>query len=327
MTLALVFNDVSLPYDEVKDAEAAVLTFIKTVLVCRKYGFNLILVDTVADKSWFNIELSVKYYWRNWFDWANRQIELKEAVRAFRSLQTRQPMLLPVEQSELINSLEVGLKGKENGLETLQAAHWYQTFLVSFPTKTPWNKFLIDIWVLSLQENGEVIEDEAKIKNLFDSNSLAEHKNTLQAIRDERLKVGNDVWKNRSLFFPNINLLDNKLGGQLRGWAHRPDILNKAKDAMLIMNEFVLSWKNGEYEDYRHDHFKDFGLSSKISGESKSVNDDPGKKAEREFWLPTGKKVYCENHIKLQDGFRLHFYPDSVKKTIYVAYLGPHLTL
>ncbi len=327
MTLALVFNDASLPYDEVKDAELAVLKFIKTVLACRKYGFDLVLIDTVADKSWFSIELAQKYYWRNWFDWANTQGELKESVRAFRSLQTRQPMLLPEEHSNLINSLEVGLKGESNGLATLQAAYCYQTFLIGFPTKLPWNQFLIDIWVLTLQEDGSSTENESELKNLFDNGSLLEHENELKAIRNERLKVGGDIWENREMFFPNITLLDNSIGGQLRGWTHRPDILNKAKHAMLIMNEFVQSWKEGKYKDYRHEYFKDFRLSSEVSGESKSVNDDPKKKAEREFWLPTGRKVYCENHVKLQDGFRLHFYPDSEEKTIYVAYLGPHLTL
>lgn len=266
------------------------------------------------------------YFWRDWFDWAKKQAELREFVSAFRSFQTRQPVLLPEEQKKLINSLEVGLKDEANGLITLQAAYWYQTFLISFPTRRPWNKFIIDIWALKLKENGDSIENVSELKNLFNTESLVAHEDELSTIRDARLKVGDDLWRNRGVFFSNIHLLDNKLGGQLRGWTHRPDILNKAKDVMLRMDEFVGRWQNAEYDEYRHIHLKDCGVSSEISGESKSVSDSPKRRAEREFWLPTGKKVYCENHVKLQEGFRLHFYPDSEGKTIYIAYLGPHLT-
>ncbi|MCF6219357.1 MAG: hypothetical protein L3J62_10885 [Gammaproteobacteria bacterium] len=76
----------------------------------------------------------------------------------------------------------------------------------------------------------------------------------------------------------------------------------------------------------RHAHLATCGLSAEVSGESPSVRQDPKKKSEREFWLPKGRKVFCENHVKLQDGFRLHFYVSSTEKVIYIAYLGPHLT-
>jgi len=51
MTLALVFNDISLPYEKVADAKVAVLRFIKTALACRKYGFNLILILLLINRG------------------------------------------------------------------------------------------------------------------------------------------------------------------------------------------------------------------------------------------------------------------------------------
>lgn len=56
MSLALVFNHESLPYDDQVDIDAAVLVFIKTSLACRQYGFSLMLIDTAVDQSWFGIE-------------------------------------------------------------------------------------------------------------------------------------------------------------------------------------------------------------------------------------------------------------------------------
>jgi len=93
------------------------------------------------------------------------------------------------------------------------------------------------------------------------------------------------------------------------------------------MNNFVEKWRNNVYLDYRHQFLSACDLAAEVSGESTSVNNDSKKKAEREFFLPMGRKVYCENHVKLPDGFRMHFYPDSATKTIYVVYLGTHLTL
>ncbi|VAW86401.1 hypothetical protein MNBD_GAMMA16-2236 [hydrothermal vent metagenome] len=327
MSLALVFNHESLPYDDHEDIDAAILTFIKISLTCRQYGFNLILIDTVVDNSWFGIKLKKGVYWRDWFNAAKQKSELKDLVRAFRSLNTRQPMMLFEDAQLAENSVEVGLKGENQGLNVLQAAYWYETFLISFPTKAPWNRPLIDIWILKVEEDGNSSESTSQINNLFDTHSLQQHECSLQNLRDKRLQTGTDIWENRNLFFPCLYLLDNELKNQLCTWPHKPTILHKAKDALLVINEFVQRWQKGEFSYYQHSHLITCGLSAEVSGESLSVKQDPKKRVEREFWLPEGKKVFCENHVKLQDGFRLHFHVSDTKKVIYIVYLGPHLSL
>ncbi len=329
MTLALVFNHNSLPYQNIETAQQAAAQFIKLTLACRhRFGFELILVDTAIDHSWFGVELATGYYWREWFEWAKRQSELRDLVRAFRTLQTRQPMLLPADAAHIEYTTDVGLPDSNAGLKTLQAAYWYQTFLLSFPTSAPWNQALIDVWVEELSsEKDDVVRYTTQIKNLFDDTSLVTHGNDLQILRDQRLQAGRDIWENQEIFFPVLHLLDNPLGSQLRHWSHRSDVLNKAKEALQAMNEFVVRWQAGEFTDYRHEYLQGCGLSAEISGESASIANDARKRNEREFWLPDGRKVFCEHHVKLPDGFRLHFYPCSARKTIYVAYLGPHLSL
>lgn len=101
----------------------------------------------------------------------------------------------------------------------------------------------------------------------------------------------------------------------------------KARDSLNIFELFCSKWKNGEYAEYRHEYLRELGLAAEISGESASVNIDSRKRKERMFWLDDGREVYCENHVKLPDGYRLHFYPDTLEKRIYVSYLGPHMTL
>ncbi len=327
MSLALVFNHESLPYDDHEDIDAAILTFIKISLACRQYGFNLMLIDASTDKSWFGVELKNGVYWRDWFNSAKQKNELKDLVRAFRSLNTRQPMMLPDDAQLVEDFVEVGLRGEKHGLSVLQAAYWYEIFLVSFPTGDPWRALFIDVWILKIQENGNSSESTSQVNNLFDEDSLQQHKLCLQNLRDERLRVGEDLWENRNLIFPCLCLLDNELKSQLCVWSHKPAILHKAKDVLLILNKFVQCWRAGDFDGYQHAHLAACGLSAEVSGESSSVKNNPKKKAEREFWLPEGKKVFCENHVKLQDGFRLHFYVSNREKVIYVAYLGPHLTL
>lgn len=329
MTLALAFNHNSLPCSSIEAAQQAVVRFIKLAHIChQRFGFELLLVDTTVDKNWFGIELASDYFWRTWFDWAKQQPHLKESARAFRGLQTRQPMLTPEDAEQIEDTLEVGLVPDGEHLNTLRAAYWYQTFLIGFPTAMPWNQAFIDVWVRELCPDGNLNQANTQIKNMSDvEQSLTVHGDTLRSLRNDRLQAGRDIWNNRATFFPNLVFLEAPFGYQLRNWSGRTDVLNKARDALSVMNDFVTRWQAGEFVDYQHNHLATCGLSTEVSGESPSVANHPSKRAEREFWLPHGEKVYFENHVKLPAFFRLHFYPSIQDKIIYVGYLGSHLTL
>lgn len=99
MSQEVVFNHHSLPFDNQLEARKAAPEFIRTALMCRNFGYNLMLLDESLDSSWFGVQLAPEYVWRNWYDEALQNNELKEAVRAFRSLQTRQPLLTEVDRA------------------------------------------------------------------------------------------------------------------------------------------------------------------------------------------------------------------------------------
>ncbi|MCY4313506.1 MAG: hypothetical protein OXD44_07415, partial [Gammaproteobacteria bacterium] len=113
----------------------------------------------------------------------------------------------------------------------------------------------------------------------------------------------------------------------LQNWSARQDILLNARDALNVLEKFGEKWKEGEYSGYRHQYLNDLGLAADVSGESERVNNNRRKRRERTFWLEDGRQIYCENHVKLPSGYRMHFYPDVEQKRIYVAYLGPHLSI
>ena len=325
MSQVIVFNHHSLPFDNQLEARKAVPEFIRTALMCRNFGYNLMLLDESLDPSWFEVQLAPEYVWRNWYDEALQDSELKEAVRAFRSLQTRQPLLTEVDLEKIGSNREIGLKDDLKGLSALLACHFYDYFLISFPSSDSWKKNKISVWILDLDDSGkDFIESSSELDNIFSTQSFEFHKKALEHNRDSQLGTGKDLWNKRKDYFPELVFLD-EFGSQLKGWRHRTDIIHKAREALLCLNDFVGRWRSGEFSDYQHEHLISFGLSAEVSGESSKVNDDPSKRKEREFWLPTGKKVNCQNHVKFGDGYRMHFYPDSSEKTIYVVYLGPHL--
>ncbi|WP_347988392.1 hypothetical protein [Methylomonas sp. AM2-LC] len=322
MSLALVFNHHSLPFSNQQEANTGIAEFINTFHKCQQFGYDLLWVDENRINHVFDIELSANYFIRDWFLWAKTQSHYVDLTRKLRSIQTHKPLLTPIAFQDTDNRLEVGFDGQNKGSIVLLAAYYYQNFLISFTSDSIWISTWLKVWVLNLDSG----QHQSQLANLSDLNSLLEHQKILQLTRNARLADGKSIWENRKQFFTYLVLLDN-LGYQLKTWSHRQDILVKARDALTAMNNFVEKWRNGDYFDYRHQYLAECGLAADVSGESNSVHNDCKKKTEREFFLPTGRKVYCENHVKLSDGFRMHFYPDSADKTIYVAYLGPHLTL
>ncbi len=245
--------------------------------------------------------------------------------RLLRSLETKQPLFEALDAEAIDNKVEVGLLGESTGNRVLLAAYVLQTFLISFSTQQKWLAPTIRVWILDV--SAEVEEKEGSLLNLVDGNSLEVHEEDLLRRRNDLINSAKDIWNNRRELFPHLTLLSNQIGSSLQNWSARQDILLKARDGLHVLERFCAKWQGGEYSDYRHAYLQKLGLAAEVSGESPSVSNDPKKKKERMFWLDDGREVYCENHIKLPDGYRLHYFPDTTHKHIYVAYLGPHLPL
>lgn len=325
MSNGIVLNHHSLPFASKEDADNGLLAFFTVLKVCRTAGLKILLVDDDQDKSLMGLELANGYFVRNWFASAGKVAELADWCRFLKSLETKQPLFETVDIESVGDTVEVGLPEEGSGKQVLLAAFYFETFLASFTALAAWANSHIKVWVFELgatpEQRGETL------LNLSDSVSLGVHGDELKQRRNALLKTAKDIWLQRADLFPHITLLPNQIGTSLQGWSARQDVLLKARDALNVLESFSDKWLADEYVEYRHEYLRDLGLAADVSGESDSVNNDPKKKKERMFWLDDGRHVYCENHVKLPDGYRLHFYADSANKRIYVAYLGPHLTL
>lgn len=325
MSNGIVLNHHSLPFACKEDADDGILAFFNVLKVCRTAGLKVLLVDEDQDKSLMGLELASGYFVRNWFASASRVAVLSDWCRFLRSLETKQPLFETVDIKSVGDTVEVGLPGDSSGKQVLLAAFYFETFLASFTALAAWANSHIEVWVFELDATPD--QRDEVLLNLSDSASLDVHGDELKQRRNVLLNSAKDIWLQRADLFPHLTLLPNQIGTSLQGWSARPDVLLKARDALNVMESFSNKWLAGEYVEYRHQYLRDLGLAAEVSGESDSVNNDPKKKKERMFWLDDGRQVYCENHVKLPDGYRLHFYADAANKRIYVAYLGPHLTL
>ncbi|EID4425965.1 TPA: hypothetical protein ACPJZQ_004714 [Vibrio alginolyticus] len=325
MSNGIVLNHHSLPFASKEDADNGLLAFFTVLKVCRTAGLKILLVDDDQDKSLMGLELANGYFVRNWFASASKVAELADWCRFLKSLETKQPLFETVDIESVGDTVEVGLPEEGSGKQVLLAAFYFETFLASFTALAAWANSHIKVWVFELDATPE--QRGETLLNLSDSVSLGVHGDELKQRRNALLKTAKDIWLKRADLFPHITLLPNQIGTSLQGWSARQDVLLKARDALNVLESFSDKWLADEYVEYRHEYLRDLGLAAEVSGESDSVNNDPKKKKERMFWLDDGRHVYCENHVKLPDGYRLHFYADSANKRIYVAYLGPHLTL
>ncbi len=325
MSNGIVLNHHSLPFASKEDADNGLLAFFNVLKVCRTAGLKILLVDEDQDKSLMGLELANGYYVRNWFASASKVAELADWCRFLKSLETKQPLFETVDIESVGDALEVGLPGETSGKPVLLAAFYFETFLASFTALAAWANSHIKVWIFEIDPTPE--QRDETLLNLSDSASLGVHGDELKQRRNALLSSAKNIWLQRADLFPHLTLLPNQIGTSLQGWSARQGVLLKARDALNVLESFTEKWLAGEYVEYRHEYLRDLGLAAEVSGESDSVANDPKKKKERMFWLDDGRQVYCENHIKLPDGYRLHFYADAANKRIYVAYLGPHLTL
>jgi len=324
MTPCLVFNHHSLPFDTANDADNAIPDFLKVCIKSQNVGFSTIIVDETVDFKWFRLELAEGYFWQDWHG-KNQHGDSRDIIRAFRSLATRQPFFCTEDIEDGVDLFEVSLND-DSSFSALRAAAWHEAPLASLPTRAPWLSSPLQVTVDTLNEAGEIFSRQLNILNIY---SLESFENEITALCEQRnlfVKSGRELLENQEQFFPNLTFCGTA-HQQLNTWSASKTILEQVKESLSSLNTFCEKWANGTYQSYRHEFLRDIGLNHKVSGESEAVMNDKRLKRQREFWLPEGRKEVFENHVKLSNGYRLHFFPENQTKHIYVGYIGPHLKL
>ena len=325
MTDCLVFNHHSLPFDQSDIAERAVPDFLKTCIEARNVGLKTILVDREVDRFWYRMELAPGFFWQNWYE-HHQDDEHRDIIRAFRSIATQSPFFNVDDIADGADLFETSLDGCKD-YSAVTAAAWHQSPLVSFATREPWDLSPLLVTIIRMNPSTAEIENEdAEIQNFYNSSILSQYLPDLLSARNSSLESGKEIVHRFDEFYPALSLC-GKTVQQLNNWSASLTVLDQVKESLTVLNTFSSKWQSNQIVEYISDTLTDLGLSFQVSGESRTVRNNPRLRREREFWLPSGRQEYFEQHIKLSLGYRLHFFPDSETQQIYVGYIGPHLRL
>ncbi len=236
-----------------------------------------------------------------------------------------QPFFSREDINKNVDLFEVEFK-EEKGYSALKAASWNESPLVSFPSAVLWKKSPLLILVRTLDQDEKIHEMEKEIFNLFSLEVYGKFSPVFLKERNTLLKRSHDIYSQWRNLFPYLTYC-GKVQEQLLGWSASNSVLGQVLESLTALNTFCEQWNNGSIKEYTHERLRASGLNHKISGESESVRKNETLKKERIFWLPDGRKAFFENHIKLTQGYRIHFYPDPSLRTIYIGYIGKHLRL
>lgn len=322
MTDFLIFNHDSLPFEDDSEINNYILIFLKICINASvSAGMKTILMDETLDNKWFRIELFNGYYWQDWYDQNKNNNQLKEVIRSFRSIVTKS-LFNQDNIKESVSLYEVSVKETMIQSTALKAATWYEVPVLSYPTNSIWDKDFIDILVEYMDETEKIITEEKSISNIYNLESWEKIKISIVEERNKNISNGKELWLKRKELYPKLNFC-GRTSSQLQVWNFNKTIFDQVKNALLILNENA----DELITNYSHEILRELGLANKVSGESTTVLHNPRLKGERLFYLPNGEIAFFENHVKLPQGIRMHFYIDSNEKIIHIGYIGNHLHL
>lgn len=179
----------------------------------------------------------------------------------------------------------------------------WRSIVVSFNSNEAWSNSIIELQKQTiLDENIQTLN----IPNLSDISHFIDHETFFTEFEEyiqEDITPSN-FWSKKDALFENKIIFCKEVKKQLSFLD-----TNIFDQVLSILRDIENGTKT--LSDFR------------ISGESKSVEQDKKLKKLREFYVDD-EKVYFEEHIKsLSSGYRIYFFEKNEK--IYIGYIGKHL--
>ena len=188
-------------------------------------------------------------------------------------------------------------------------AHVLETGTVSFYGNINWQSAWIDATCATIKADGNLFEQEVRIRNASDQEHIDEHTDWLKSLGYEQLPSAKELWDDRGNRFPGLRFLD-QVRKQLEDLATTGAPYQRALAQLAALNDDAIRWggngvpmfsikeADGEHDKRRH--------LSKFTDEVTGV--------EHEF----------DRHIYFTGGFpgRIHFRLSENEKKFIVAYVG-----
>ena len=285
-----------------------------------------ILIDENLDSNWFRVEMSPGYFLGDWFNSNKDNAYLKDDIRSFRSLVVNSPLFKASDVGGDLELFDVTESTTKKSFSAIRAAIWYKRLLCSFPNTDLWSSNYLNITILQINENGEITTDHRKLTNLVSIDHWNVIKEQILEKQCLRIRKGQQLIRYSSKNLTNIRFC-GKSKSQLQKWSASGTILQQIRDCLIALNTYGKAMESDAVKGCSCLQLRESGFPQDVSRETSSVRNDPSKKAERMFYLPDGRKEFFEQHAKLAEKYRLHFFPEPTTGLIYIGYAGPHLTI
>lgn len=290
----LVFNELSLPFEDKYKVKDGFKNFLEVLKILREKNIQKIRMD----KDFKEYEILNSIYIQNIF--YDFDINIQDMLRYFLAnsiLQIETPLILNDEINDVDDYIISTYKYKDSIINGgLAVAHFWNTIAISFDSNTKWDSYQIEL---------KKDENDIKTNHISKQSHIEKHSTFFNALEEE-IKLGinqDNFWARKEDLFSKIRFVD-EVEKQVKELDRR--VFNQA---ISILRDIETNRKT----------LADFD----ISGEGKTVRTNPNLKSQREF-LIDGIKEFFEKHIKnLPNGYRIYFLEKEDK--IYIGYIGKHL--
>ena len=313
-----IFNELSSPFATRTEAKEHLAIFINLCFKARALGLKALHLHENIGKSFYDLPIAPDYTVSQWL--LNSEEDVKNQ---FREITAKAPLITddyPVEKERNERSeFKIAINHQMQFSDGLGVAYLLETFCVSFLSDELWDTDEINtIKHGCLTEEGhEITEQIIAVKHASKPAHVATHQAWFEQKKRQSLQKSRDLWERREEFFPYL-VLCGEVEKQLTGLGIQSKFFDQIIDKLDRLNEYAENWQNGSYSDQAA---KQYGLD--VTGESDGTLEKYGR--QRKFRLPNKKRQLFEKHIKTGD-LRFHFYPDDESHTIYVGYIGSHLS-
>ena len=314
-----IFNELSTPFSSVEQAKTELEYFINTCMKANSLGFKMLHLHQNIGKDFYQLQIAPNY---TMFQWLQDSSIEKEMKSRFRSITTRTPLITdnyPIEKERNeLSEFKIAINHQTQLADGLGAAYLLETLCVSFLSDDLWDVDEIkNITRYYLTENGNDITEIVAVKHASKPTHVVKHQPWFEQKKRESLAKSRDLWERRDEFFPHL-VLCGEVEKQLTSLGIQSKFFDQIIEKLKRLNEYAQNWQIDSYSDQAA---RQYGLD--VSGESEGTLEKYGR--QRQFRLPNKKKQLFEKHIKTGD-LRFHFYPDEETHTIYVGYIGTHLS-
>ncbi|HEX5749473.1 MAG TPA: hypothetical protein VFZ09_24810 [Archangium sp.] len=262
-----------------------------------------------AERELGLLEISEGYSVR---DWRNDDDVPRELRSAWRSIQTKSPLVrpdtAPEERSRLLGG-ECTFEG--TSAYGLAAAVQLGGLAISMPSHEKWQRALLKATLTELSED-DVTPTEVEIRHAAVEAHVAAHREWLKPPLNEPTDA-RDLWKRRAELYPALEFCAH-VENALEAFGSGTDLFKQVKARLRDLQDFFSAWDGKVFDPDK--------VPFKVTPDSPTqLREYPG---ERTFLCPDGVTRLFRWKTKLPDGHRLYFDPQESTCKAIIGDVGPH---